>query len=127
MSLLTGDNGKVLIGAQAVADVTRWLLRTFAETASYASSATAGFRKTHQGNRQGRGHIEFRLDSANPITGDFEEGSAVTLLLHLDATRFYSVPAVIESLEMNVDIDGGDLVGGKAEFVTNGAWIKPSY
>ena len=127
MSLLTGDNGKVLIGAEAIADVTRWSLRTFVETGTYASSASAGFRKAHQGNRQGRGQIEFRLDPANPITGDFEEGSAVTLLLYLDAARFYSVPAVIESLEMIVNVDGGDLVGGKAEFVTNGAWTKPTY
>jgi hypothetical protein len=51
----------------------------------------------------------------------------VTLLLYLDAVRFYSVPALIESIHMQVEIDGGDLVGGQAEFSTSGVWTKPTY
>ena len=46
---------------------------------------------------------------------------------HLDEARFYSVPAIIDSLRIDVDIDGGELTGGQAEFSTNGAWTKPTY
>jgi hypothetical protein len=34
---------------------------------------------------------------------------------------------VIDSIQMEVDIDGGELIGGQAEFSTNGAWTKPAY
>lgn len=122
MSLLTGDDGKVMIGAAALADITAWSLEVHARGVSYASSATGGFRKRLPGVKEGRGRIQFKLDAANPITQPLAVGSAVTLLLHLDATRFYTVPAMIDTLRMQVDIDGGDLIGGEAEYSTSGAW-----
>lgn len=127
MALLTGDDGKVLIGATPLADITAWSLTTRAAAKSYASSATGGYRKSVTGAKHGQGRISFLLDSADPITNDFDVGSQVTLLLYFDDTRFYSVPAVIEALRLNVEIDAGKLVGGDAEFVTSGAWSKPSY
>src|SRR5437762_10524679 len=125
MSLETGDDGRVLIGSTPLADITAWSLETTTRGVSYASSASGGYRWRLTGVKEGRGRIAFKLDVANPLTNQFDEGSSVTLLLYLDATRFYSVPAVIDSLQMQVDIDGGELIGGQAEFTTNGAWTKP--
>ncbi len=127
MSLETGDDGKVLIGSTPLADITAWSLETTTRSVAYASSATGGYRKRLAGVKEGRGRIQFKLDVANPLTNQFDEGSAVTLLLYLDATRFYSVPAVIDSIQIQVDIDGGELIGGQADFSTDGAWTKPTY
>ena len=64
---------------------------------------------------------------SDALTDQFDEGSSVTLLLYLDGSRFYSVPAVIDSIKMSVEIDRGDLIGGAAEFSTDGAWTKPTF
>ena len=127
MSLETGDEGKVLIGGTPLADITAWSLETTTRSAAYASSATGGYRKRLAGVKEGRGRIQFKLDVASPLTNTLDEGSAVTLLLYLDGTRFYSVPAVIDSLQIEVDIDGGELIDGQADFSTNGAWTKPTF
>src|SRR5262245_22728997 len=110
MSLETGDDGKVVIGGTPLADITAGSLETAARSVSYASSASGGFRRRLPGVKEGRGQIRFQMDVANPLTNQFDEGTAVTLLLYLDATRFYTVPAVIDSLRIDVDIDGGELI-----------------
>lgn len=127
MATFSGKDGKVRIGSAEVAEITRWTFRTAAANASYASSATGGFRRRVGGVREGSGTIAFKLDPADPITDHLNEGQSVTLLLHLDAARYYSVPAVIDALELEVDIDRGEIVGGRAEFSTDGAWTPPAY
>ena len=127
MATISGKDGKVKIGSVTLADITHWTLRTNALLSSYASSATAGYRRRVAGVKEGSGTIDGKLDPADPISDDFDEGSAVTLLLYLDATRYYTVPAVIESFRLEVDIDRGEVLGWHAEFSSSGAWTKPNY
>lgn len=127
MAVISGKDGKVMIGAATVADITYWSFTTAAQNPAYASSATAGHRKRLGGVKDGGGVIRGKLDLADAVTDDFNEGDAVTLLLHLNAAKFYTVPAVIDRLRFEVDIDTGDVVGWEAEFSTNGAWTKPTY
>ncbi len=127
MGLITGDEGKVLAGGVAIADITGWTFRTTVARRNYSSSATNGHERQLPGANSGRGAFSFQLDVANPLTDQLEEGSSVTLRLYVDATRYYSVPALIEALEMRVDVNGDKLVGGDAEFAADGAWTKPSY
>ena len=127
MATISGKNGKVMVGEATVADVTHWMLTTTSNNPAYASSATGGFKKRVAGVKDAAGTIAFKLDPAAPITDDFDEGSAVTLLLYIDATNFYTVPALIDSMRLEVDIDNGDIVGGVAQFSANGAWTKPTY
>lgn len=127
MSAFSGKDGKILIGTTTLAEITRWELRTLSNNPAYASSATGGFKKRVGGVRDATGQIAFKLDPADPITDDFDEGEAVTLLLHLDATRKYTVPAIIDAIQLEVDIDTGDVVGGTATFSSTGAWTKPTY
>ena len=127
MATISGKNGKVMVGAAALADITQWTFNTTSNNAAYASSSTGGYKKRVAGVKDGSGNAAFKLDPADPITDAINEGDAVTLLLHLDATNFYSVPAVIDAVRLEVDIDTGDVVGGVAEFSANGAWTKPAY
>lgn len=127
MATISGKNGKVMIGSTTLADITKWDFTPTSNNPSYASSATGGFKTRRAGVKDGSGSLDFKLDLADPITDDFDEGSAVTLLLYIDATRFHTVPAIIDSIAWSVDINDGDVVGGTAQFSITGAWTKPTY
>ena len=127
MGLITGDEGKVLSDGTPIADITGWTFRTSVTSRRYSSSATGGHERQLAGAASGRGSFTFQLDLNNPLTNELEEGSSVTLRLHVDASRYYSVPALIESLEIDVEVNGDAMVGGRAEFAADGAWTKPSY
>lgn len=127
MATLSGKDGKVMIGGVALADITGWSLETTSANPAYASSSTGGYKKRLAGVKDAKGRMTFKLNAADPITDDLNEGDSVTLLLYLNATKFYSVPAIIDALRLEVDIDSGQVVCGVAEFSANGAWTKPSY
>lgn len=128
MAVFSGKDGKVLIGAVTLASITKWTFNTEANTDRFAHSGSSGYKVTVAGSLMGDGTIEGKVDAADPITDDFTEGSGVTLLLYLDATRFYSVPSIIKRLQYGeVDIDNGVAVPWNASFETNGAWTLPTY
>ncbi len=127
MSVISGKDGKVMIGATTLADITFWTLATASNNPAYASSATSGHKKRVAGVKDASGSIQGKLDVADPVTDDFDEGDAVTLLLYIDATRFYSVPAIIDSINFEVDIDTGEVIGWTADYSADGAWTKPTY
>jgi hypothetical protein len=127
MATISGKNGRIKIGSTTLADITLWQLVTRAGNPAYASSATQGWKTRREGVRDASGTVRFKLDLADPITDDFDEGDPVTLLLYLDATRFYTVPAIIDSLAWEVDINDGDVIGGVAEFSATGPITKPTY
>ncbi|MCA9100060.1 MAG: hypothetical protein KDA63_02860 [Planctomycetales bacterium] len=129
MAVISGKNGKVNDGTSDVAEITGWTLRTESNKLAYASSSSGGYRKRVAGVRDGSGRIEGKLDatSANAITEVLDVGDALTLKLYVDATHFYSVPAVIDSLDVEVDINTGEPVGWRGEFSANGAWTNPTY
>jgi len=127
MATASGKDGKVVVGATTLAEITHWTFRTESNNVAYGSSATAGFRRRVAGIKDGRGTVRGKLDPADPLDSIFDEGDTVTLLLYVDATHFYSVPALVDSVEFEVDIDRGDIVGWIAEFSADGAWTKPAY
>ena len=128
MSTKSGKDGKVLIGAAELAAITGWRLTTTSFNPAHASSSTGGSKTRHPGVKDSSGAIAFKLDFSNPITDDFDEGAVVTLKLYLDDSRFYSVPAIIDSIEFDdVDIDDGRTLGGVAYFSGTGPVVKPTY
>ena len=126
MTMQSGKDGKVLSGATPIADVVRWTFRAMARSVAYASNKTGERLRQVPGTQSGTGTIAFQFNAASPATSPLAAGSAVTLLLHLDATKYYEMPAVIEQLELQVDIDTGALIGGSAQFATDGIWNEPS-
>lgn len=126
MTMQSGKDGKVVIGATPIADVVRWTFRNTARSVAYASNKTGQRLRQVPGTRSGGGTIAFQFNPAAPVSEQLAAGSVVTLLLHLDAVRHYELPAVIEALELQVDIDTGALIGGTAQFATDGDWNEPS-
>ncbi len=127
MATISGKDGQVKIGSTTLAEITKWTLTTTAQNPAYASSATQGWKTRREGVRDASGTLNLKLDLADPISDDFDEGSAVTLLLYLDSTRFYTVPAIIDSLGWEVDIDNGEVIGGTAEYSATGPIVKPTF
>jgi hypothetical protein len=126
MALMVGDDGAVFRGSIEVADITSWTFETSIGGFSYASSSTDGCARRIVGRRSGRGQICFRVESDSPAWDLLYEGCQTLLQLKLDATRYFSVPAVIETLKLEVDTSGGKPIVGEATFVTHGAWTEPS-
>ncbi len=126
MTLMVGDDGKVLLGSTPVADVTAWRFETAMTGKEFASSATNGFRRWIAGARHGRGRFSFRLDDANPAWQGLSEGTQVTLYLHLDDDHCYTIPAIIQTVQVDVSMAGGQPITGQATFATDGAWTEPN-
>lgn len=127
MATLSGKDGKVFRDADEIADVTLWKFRTAAKNRSYASSATGGYKRTLPGVKQASGRFAFLLNTASPQTDQLAAGDAVTLLLQITTDRAFSVPAVIDSVEVDVNIDTAEVGGGVAEFSATGAWTLPDF
>jgi hypothetical protein len=118
-------NGDVKVTGTQVAEVKKWHFAPKANVPKYASNKTAGYKRAVAGVKEGAGSIDFVWDPSNPLTGTLDVGTAATLTLYINAAQFYSVPAVIESITLDVDLDTGEIVGGNMTFVANGAWTNP--
>ena len=128
MALKSGKDGHIEVDGAPVAAITSWRLATISSSFEYFSSATNGWKARLPGTKDSRGEIRFQLDFSDPILETLEEGALVTLRLFLDATRFYLVPCMIESLDLDpVDIDQGATISGKASFLGNGPVTKPVF
>jgi hypothetical protein len=135
MAVESGQLGMVKVGSAKLLDIMEWTFNTEAFTTRFGSSATAGYKQSVTGVKMGGGTIRYMWDGAG-TGGDIpgatapqfalKEGLAVTLLLYTNATEFYSVPAVIKSRTLTVDMDNGAATGGSATFETTGAWSEPT-
>jgi hypothetical protein len=127
MATFSGKDGKVLSGSTTLADITLWQLTTSAKNVAFASSATGGYKRRFPGVKDARGKFTFRLNAGDAITTQLDVGDSATLKLYVDATNFFSVPAVIDVVELTTDISTGKVVGGAVEFSADGAWTEPSF
>jgi len=127
MALFSGKDGKLFVDSTELADITRWRFKTVAKNVAYASSATGGFRRRLKGVKDGSGSLQFKLNATDPLTEQFDEGDQITLKLYVDATHFFTVPAVIDAIETVTEIEDGNVVGGTVEFSTDGAWTEPNF
>ena len=128
MALHSGVEGTILVGGNEIGDIRGW---SFAESASnpqYASNKTGGYKKSVPGVKHAQGSFSYALDTADPLAAHVSAGSEVTLELRIDAANAFVVPAVIDRIGIEVDIDDtGDVVGGPVEFTANGEWTQPTW
>lgn len=122
---VSGQFGDVKIGSTQVAETCKWNFSPKSNNPAYASNKTGGYKARVAGIKDGSGSIDGKYDPAEPIMAVLDVGTEVTLKLYLTATVFYSVPSIIDTLKINVDIDTGDIVSWTADFSTNGAWTNP--
>lgn len=122
MAAISGQYALVKIGASSVAECQGFTWTRTCILHAYASCATGGFKKRVAGTRDGNGSINGVFNPDDAPEDYFDEGDAVTLLLYVDASSYYSVPAVIENLEISADIDDGAIMPWSASWGQNGAY-----
>ena len=122
----SGTGGNVQAGGSDLVEIKNWTFTRSSNNPSWASNVSAGYTKRVAGVKDGTVSMEFVYDFADSIEDRIKEGDSVTLLLFSDATRQYSVPAIVDSLEFNSDMDDGEPFGGTITASTNGAWTDPT-
>lgn len=106
-----------------VVDVVGFTFNEICATTRFGSSDSAGFKKTIAGTRSASGEVRTKYDEAAAAPA-LKSGDAVTLDLKLDANDHISVPAVINSRSLDVDLDDGVVVAEVLGYESNGAWTE---
>jgi hypothetical protein len=125
MAGISGKDGSVLVASTPVAEITKWTFNAKSNNPAWASSDSAGYKKRVAGVKDGSGSIEMKYDPSNSFLAQADVGTSATLKLYINATKFFSVPAIFDSYDFEVDLDDGDVVGVSADFSANGAWTNP--
>lgn len=113
MAGFSGKNGKVIQGATDIVDTLGWTLNLVSNNPAYASNATGGHKTRVAGVGDNNGTFTFAVQSA---AAEISKGQLVTLKLYMNATKFWTVPAVIDSVAYNTDINDGGIVTATASF-----------
>lgn len=122
---ISGKAGKVTISSTSVGNVTKWTLRKAVSTDNWASSETSGKKMCTPGTDQLSGTISAKFD--NDAAFPMLEGTQASLTLSTDGTVGWIVPATMESIAYEVDIDDGKTITLEAEWKSNGTWTEPTY
>lgn len=117
MATISGKDGSV----NSFADITGWTLNVTSNNSAYASSSTGGWKKRVPGVKDWSGSFSGKYNGSVPVS----EGEEVTLTLGVDATDSYSGDAVIDQVNLQVDIDNGEVVGFTASFSGAGPLTVP--
>jgi len=118
---VSGKTGSVLVGSSDVLEVTKWTFEPSAIVHKYASNNTAGHKAAVTGVRDGKGTIETKVHTNTLWTA----GQSVTLILEGPTSGdTITVPAVIATTPVSVDIDNGEPVASTYTFEANGAWTS---
>ena len=126
MSAESGINSKVLAGSTQVAEITGWSLNPTSNNPSWGSSSVPGFKQRVAGVRDATGSFDFKYDFANRQHATLKEGDLVTLHLYLNAADAIDVPAVIDAMTFEADVNDGEPIGGTCTFSQTGAITYPT-
>jgi len=121
MSVFSGKSGTLYIDAAEVTPVSNWSLSVTSDNRTYAANDTAGWKRRVAGVRDCRGTFECMLDDEGNVP--CFEGDAVTLQLHVDdsGSNYFTVPAVVDRIDVECNIQDGEVLALHIEFSGNGA------
>lgn len=125
---LSGKRGAVKVDGAAIAEITRWNLRTASALDSWGSSSTGGEEDNVGGTVSREGSFDFKIDKSAFQHGTIEEGESYTLQLILDTDddTKYEGPARIGEVTCETVVDQGPAIVGTATFRGRPGWTKPS-
>jgi hypothetical protein len=110
MAAIHGKDGKVKIGANAGVSITAWRIDRLGSDLHDISPLQDTWKTLQDGQRSASGAIQCNWDQADSnVQGAMltaaTGGSTVTLLLYVNATKYFSIPAYIR-LGAEVNING---------------------
>lgn len=121
MAGISGVGGSVDSGSE-LAEITTWTFTTTSNNSAWASSTNPGYKKRVGGVRDCSGTVNGKFNGDLTDYDDLEAGASVTLTLKINATHYYTVPALVDEFNLEVDMDNGEVVGWSLNFSGNGAW-----
>jgi hypothetical protein len=126
MAVVSGKDGNVKVGATTIAHVTKWSFSPESNNPNWASNQTAGYKNRVAGIKDGKGKLSCKWDTTALQIATIDVGQAITLDLFTTATQKYVVPAIIDDLEVTVDLDKGETEDLDIKFSITGAWTNPT-
>jgi hypothetical protein len=120
MAVLSGKSGTLYLGTDEVTPVANWKLALTSHNPAYAANDTGGWQQRVAGVCDSSGSFAVLVDPSGHCP--LSEGDAVTLELHVDSSgdNYYSVPAIINAIQVDVDISAGSIVAYAVAFSGNG-------
>ena len=115
MAVVSGKDGTVSVGG-AIADCTGWNLTMTSNNPAYASSSTSGYKNRVAGVKDASGSYSAKHNGSVPTVGTATASASFTL----DGTSSFSLNIIIDSVNIEVDMDDGDVVGYSVDFSGNG-------
>lgn len=125
MANKSGRCGKIVLGASDFADVSNWSLTISSNNPEFSHSGSSGHKVSVGGVKSASVSFNAVLNTDDPLYDRIKPGDGVTLLLHEDATRKWTVPVRITSIADEVDISDGGEITLAVEAAANGAWTYP--
>lgn len=124
MASQTGKGGTLFIDDVEVSPITTWELTVNSSNKAYAANDTAGWRKRLGGIKDSSGMFVIHVDTTG--NAPLDEGDMITLKLHVDNTgnNYYTVPAIVDEIKTNLNINDTDIVVLQIKFSGNGVIIK---
>jgi len=115
----SGMDGKALFGSDEQ-DITQWDGTWMVDLDRFGTSKTGGWKTDVAGNHSASGTITGKV----PDGGDTpDEGDIVALTLKGGGPD-RSGNARLENVQVTVDVNSGNAVEWKANWVSRGAWVK---
>jgi hypothetical protein len=124
MPVISGKNGTIYLNGGEITPVVNWKLTATSNNPEYAANDTGGWKKRAAGLRDASGSLELKASDERHCP--LEEGDAATLALHLDRTgsNYFEVPAIIDKISVQVDIQKGEIVAYLVDFSGNGPIVR---
>ena len=107
---ISGNGGNVTAGGPDIVDVRTFSINRSADNKPYNSSDTAGQTHRVKGNKDWTVSISCYLDGGDFDLG-FDEGDTVAFVGISVAGKQIAGDILIDTIEAEVDIEGGELVG----------------
>jgi hypothetical protein len=120
MPVISGKAGTLLLGGNTVSPISNWKLTITSNNKAYAANDTGGSKARVAGVSDCKGSFECKVaDTGNCPVGAGEQSLAQ---LHVDATGadYYQVPIIIDRIQVDVDINDGQIVAFAIDFSGNG-------
>ncbi len=120
MAAASGQYGKIMVGGSTLVECTEWSMQEQVAEHAYASCATSGWKKRVAGTKDVTGTCGGIYDPTAPIHDYINIGDSVTLKLYLSTLAYHQVPAVVLSIETNLNIEEGEIIRWSMNWGGNG-------
>ena len=123
---ITGNDGKATFNAADILHVRTWTLNDVSDNKAYVSSETAGQTRRVKGNQDWTASVTVYFDEGTPTVNAVKGQIAALELFNAQGSGVggkFTGQGIVESVNPESDIEGGELVGATINFEADGAMV----